>query len=320
MAGKSQVNCHCCQSNEVKKSGRFTNKNFTVQRYQCNRCGKTFSDKQPLDGLRVDFKQACQVVHLLCESMGIRAIQRITGLHQDTILNILETAGQKAAQHLDAKIRNVTADVIQADEIHSFVFSKQRNTDAKDLERGDQFTFLSVDHRSKLILNWLVGKRTADNADQFLGDLKSRMANRIQLTTDNWQVYSGFVGSVRRVFGEDVDYATETKYFGKRQDFLPLRLIGIRRKPRIGNPNMAVATTCHAERTNLSARLFTRRFTRCTLGYSKKLENLKHAVALFVWHFNFCRRHSAHGFTPAFAAGVAPKEPMTIEQLLSETN
>jgi IS1 family transposase len=287
-----------------------------VQRYACDRCGKSFSESQPLDGLRVDFKQACQVVNLLCESMGIRAIARVTGLDTKTILNILETAGQKAAAYLDAKIRNVTADVIQADEIHSFVYSKQRNTDKNDCERGDQFTFLSVDHRSKLILNWLVGKRTTENANQFLFDLKARVTSRLQLTTDNWTAYSGSAGSVQRVFGDDVDYATETKCFGKRQEFLPLRLIGIRRHRRIGNPNMAIATTCHAERTNLTARLFTKRFTRCTLGYSKKLENLRHAVALFVWHYNFVRTHSAHGFTPAFAAGVAPKEPMTIEELL----
>ncbi len=314
------MNCHCCQSNEVKKSGRFTNKNFTVQRYQCNRCGKTFSDKQPLDGLRVDFKQACQVVNLLCESMGIRAIQRITGLHQETILGILETAGRKAAAYLDAKIRNVTADRIAADEIHSFVFSKQQNTDKNDFERGDQFTFLSVDPRSKLIVNWFVGKRTAINANDFLTDLKNRMAGQFQLTTDNWQIYSGSEGQVRRVFGENVNYATETKYFAKPAPFLPRRLTSIRRHRRIGNPDMNLATTAHAERTNLSARLFTRRFTRCTLGYSKKLENLKHAVALFVWHFDFCRKHGAHGFTPAFAAGVAPKEPMTIEELLASVN
>ena len=102
--------------------------------------------------------------------------------------------------------------------------------------------------------------------------------------------------------------------------FLPRRLVRIRRRNRIGEPVMHKATIAHAERTNLSVRLFNRRFTRCTLGYSKKLENLKHAFALFVWHFDFCRKHGAHGFTPAFAAGVAPKEPMTIEQLLAETN
>jgi IS1 family transposase len=284
-----------------------------VQRYACDRCGKSFSESQPLDGLRVDFKQACQVVHLLCESMGIRAIQRITGLHQETILSILETAGKKAAAHLDAKIRNVTADVIQADEIHTTVYSKQHNTPKDDMERGEQYAFISVDRRSKLIINWFVGKRTTINTIEFLSDLKARMANRFQLTTDNWNAYSS---AVPHVFGGAVDYATETKFFAKPQPFLPRQIIRIRRRSRIGSPNMDNATTAHAERTNLSVRIFNRRFTRCTLGYSKKLENLKHAFALFAWHFNFCRKHSAHGFTPTFAAGVAPKEPMTIEELL----
>ena len=184
-----------------------------MQRYACDRCGKSFSESQPLDGLRVDFDKACQVVHLLCESMGIRAIQRLTGLHQETILGILETAGQKAAAFLDAKIRNVNADMIQADEVHTYVFSKQQNTDKNDLERGEQFTFLSCDRLSKLIINWRVGKRTRENAIDFLTDLKGRMAGRFQLTTDNWHVYSGYTGAVRSVLGEDVDYATETKVF-----------------------------------------------------------------------------------------------------------
>lgn len=269
-----------------------------------------------MNGLRVDFDKACQVVHLLCESTGIRAIQRLTGLHQETILNILETAGQKAAQFLDARIRNVNADMIQADEVHTYVFSKQQNTDKEDLERGEQFAFMSCDRRSKLIINWRVGKRTRENATDFLTDLKCRMANRFQLTTDNWHVYSGFTGAVRSVWGDDVDYATETKVFAYTIPFYPRRVIAIKRKRKIGSPNMAMATTCHAERTNLSLRLFTRRFTRCTLGYSKKLENLRHAVALFVWYFDFARKNGAHGFTPAFAAGLAPKEPMTIRELL----
>jgi IS1 family transposase len=287
-----------------------------VQRYACDRCGKSFSEEQPLDGLRVDFKQACQVVHLLCESMGIRAIQRLTGLHQETVLNILATAGEKAAAHLDAKVVGVAAAVIQTDEIHTTVHTKQQNTLEGEIERGDQYTFLSVDRRSKLILNWLVGKRTRENAERFMEDLKRRVAGRFQLVTDNWQIYSGIDGAVRAVFGRDVDYATETKYFASPQRFLPRRLIGLRRRPRIGSPDMRLATTSHVERTNLSLRLFNRRFTRCTLGYSKKLDNLRHAVALFVWHFNFARVHSAHGLTPAQAAGLADR-PVTIAELLN---
>ena len=176
--------------------------------------------------------------------MGIRAIQRITGLHQETILNILETAGQKAAAFLDTKILNVKADVIQADEIYSFVYSKRQNTPEYETEHGEQYTFLSVDRRSKLIVNWLVGKRTRENAEQFFGDLKSRMANRVQLTTDRFKGYSGMDGAVVAVFGQEVDYATETKYFASPERFLPRRLIGLRHRRKIGNPDrMAAATT-----------------------------------------------------------------------------
>ena len=258
------------------------------------------------------------VVNLLCESNGIRAIQRLTGLDTKTVLSILETAGQKAATFLDAKIRNVNAGLIQADEIHSFVYSKQQNTPDGYVNRGEQFTFFAVDRQSKLIVSHYVGKRTSENAYVFLSDLKNRMANHFQLTTDNWQVYSGYDGAVRRVFGFDVDYATETKVFANPVPYLPRRVTAIRRKCRIGSPDMQLATTCHAERTNLSVRLFNRRFTRCTLGYSKKLDNLKHAVALFVWHFNFVRVHSAHKETPAMAARLTDKV-WTIEELISTT-
>src|ERR1035441_3905342 len=134
------------------KFGKFKNVNRIVQRYRCQRCGTTFSETQPLDGLRVDFKQACNVVHLLCEGMGIRAIERFTGLHRDTVLSILETAGEKCARLLDEKIRNVKAAFVQVDEVHGFVFSKHQNTELGDWEHGEQFTYLSMDKESKLII------------------------------------------------------------------------------------------------------------------------------------------------------------------------
>jgi transposase-like protein len=151
-ATKGQViTCLCCNG-EAKKFGKFRNANRIVQRYRCVRCAKTFSESQPLDGLRVDFDKACQVVNLLCESVGIRAIQRLTGLHQETILGILETAGQKATTFLDSKVRNVNAELIQADEIHTTVYSKQINTPEDETERGEQYMFLSVDRRSNPII------------------------------------------------------------------------------------------------------------------------------------------------------------------------
>jgi len=312
------VNCHCCSGN-CRKSGAYKNKNRIVQRYACDRCGKSFSESQPLDGLRVDFKLASQVVHLLCEGMGIRAISRFTGLDTKTVMGILETAGEHCARFLDAKIRNVKSESVQVDEIHGFVYSKPQNTSREDEERGEFFTYLSVDRLSKLIINWRVGKRNGENTVAFLEDLKNRMDGKFQLTTDP---YVGYLrsGSVKKVFGDSIDYATERKIYGKTKTwgsryFNPMVVVGIKRYPHLGWPNMKLATTCHAERTNLSVRIFTRRFTRKTLGYSKKLENLRHAVALFVCHFNFCRVHSAHKKTPAQAAGLTEKA-FTITELL----
>jgi IS1 family transposase len=289
-----------------------------IQRFQCKICKVTRSDSPPklLGEMRVPFEKAVQVVSLLCESTGIRACERLTGLNRRTVLAILRMAGLKAARYTNGKARNIKAEIVQADEIHCIVGCRQQNAYEHETSRGAQFMFLSVDRHSKLIINTLVGKRTRDNAERFMGMLKRRVVGQFQLVTDNWKSYSGGDGAVRSTFGNDVDYATETKVFGRYEDYLPRTVIAIRRKRRIGNPDMDEATTCHVERTNLSVRTFTRRFTRCTLGYSKKLENLRFAVWLFVWHFNFCRKHSAHGMTPAMAAGLTDR-PMTIAELLN---
>lgn len=322
LAKKGQVNCHCCNG-EAKKFGRFMNKNFTVQRYRCQRCGKTFSDKQPLDGLRIDFNQACQVVSLLCEGMGIRAAARIMGVHRDTVLSVLETVGTKFESFLDEKVREVKAENVQIDELYGFVNCKPQNTTRTDELRGEFFTYLSVARDSKLIINWRTSKRDKENTLAFLSDLQRRMASRFQLTSDAFAGYCRGHGAVAQVFGNEIDYATETKVFGRMNQqvsryYNPLVVTAIKRKTRIGNPELSVSTTCHAERTNLTVRTFTRRFTRCTIGYSKKLENLRHAVAMFVCHFNFVRKHSAHGMTPAQAAGLTD-HPWKIEEILSAT-
>jgi len=228
--------------------------------------GKAFSEKTPLDGLRVDFDKACQVVNLLCEGMGIRACERLAGLNRRTVLGILETAGEKCARLLDAKVRYVKAAFVQTDEIHTFVGCKARHTTKEDVARGDFFTFLSIDRDSKLIINWKTDKRDFKSTGEFLVDLKDRMLGRFQLTTDAFNGYCrSQSGGVQGVFGDSIDYATETKVYG-HEKIAPFRyvpkVIQIKRKARIGNPDMSLATTCHCERTNLSVRQFTRRFTQ----------------------------------------------------------
>lgn len=243
-------------------------------------------------------EKVVQTVHLLVEGMGIRAISRFTGLNQETVLNILEVAGQKAARLLDEQIRNVESESIQCDEIFSYVFTKGYNNKTNDPERGTQYTYLAIDRKTKLIISHLVGKRHRSFAEAFMVDLRSRIKGRCQLTTDGYQ---GYLMAVYNAFGAEVDFARQSKTYAslgqnptadERRYSVPRGCLSVKTEIHIGQPERSLISTSHVERTNLSVRLFNRRFTRLTLGYSKKLANLKHSVALFIAHFNFCRVHS----------------------------
>lgn len=314
------MRCHCCQG-ETKRFGHFKNKNRIVQRHRCIRCGKTFSESQPLNGVRIEADKAAQVVHLLVEGVGIRAASRLTGLDQSTILNVLRTAGEHCALLLTAKIQNVTVQHVEIDEVFGFVKTLQGNTQRDDKEHGDQYGFFAMDSTSKLILHWHVGKRDVLTSREFLEGLRTKIAGRCQLTSDGFFGYRGARGGVVRAFGDNVDYATEVKRYAPKfsnapRRFNPVVCVAVRRKALIGNPDLGIATTNHAERTNLSVRLFNRRFTRKTLGYSKTLENHRAAMVLGVAHYNFCRVHSAHKQTPAQAQGLTDHK-WTIKELLS---
>jgi IS1 family transposase len=274
-----------------------------------------------LEGVRIDQSKAANVVHLLCEGVGIRAAARLARVDQSTVLNILETAGQQCDRLLDAKIQNVNAEQVAVDELWSFVYCKQANAEPFT-DHGDQYVFLAIDKASKLILSHLVGKRTNENCYWFIRDIQGRIPHRFQLSSDSWGGYTGKgeqPGAVEKVFGEDgVDYGTERKMYRSTLSiggYSPPALLGISRRARLGDPDRRFINTSHAERLNLSARIFNRRFTRLTIGYSKTIENHRHALALFVAHYNFCRKHSAHGTTPAQAAQLTD-HPWTIEQLL----
>jgi hypothetical protein len=197
----------------------------------------------------VDFKQACQVVNLLCEGMDIRAVARITNLHRDTVLSILETAGAKFEAFLDEKVQDVKAENVQIDEIYSFVGCKpQTLLDRTDAERGEFFTYLSVDRESKLIINWRTSKRNKENTLIFMRDLQRRVPERFQLTSDAFAGYCRGNAAVKQIFGNEIDYVTETKVFGRTNQMVsryynPLVVIGIKRKARIGSPDLSKATT-----------------------------------------------------------------------------
>jgi IS1 family transposase/transposase-like protein len=318
LAGKSQVNCVCCNG-IAKRRGFYRNKNFNVQRFECLKCGTSFSDKQPLDNLRVDFKQACTVLNMLSEGIGIRAVSRLTGLHQQTVLNVLARAGSKAGRFLDTTVRNVQPESVQADEMFCFVGCKDRANLTHDPFRGSQYLFLAMDSKSKLIISHVIGQRTVSNTTRLLNDLKQRVAGRFQLTTDGYEPYKV---EVRRTLGKDVDFAQLVKQYANPRDltdperrYSPTVCTGVRIRVRQGNPDRKLISTSFMERQNLSVRLFNRRFTRLTLGYSKKFEYLIHSINLMIFHFNFVRTHATHGKTPAQSAGLTGKE-WTFEDLL----
>lgn len=274
-----------------------------VQRFCCCDCGKTFSQSNN-NGMRVSRERIDLAMRLLCESNSIRATSRLTKLHQETVLKILKVSGTIAGQFMEEKAKNLKCSVVCADEIYSFVHTREYKIKEKCEHKGGQFTFLSVDRESKFIINTITGSRNLENATEFMTKLKERVAGRIQLNTDAWIGYRGVKGVIKRVFGFEIDHATEEKTFMKLNQFVTRDLAKVERKQRIGFPNMEMASTSFVERTNLSMRHFNRRFTRCTLAFSKKLSNHRLAVDLFVWNMNFARKHATIKTTPAIAIGL----------------
>ena len=201
---------------------------------------------------------------------------------------------------------------MQVDEIWSFTYAKQKNVATakrKDLAYGDTWTWTAIEADSKLIISWLVGGRDGDYAMGLMDDLRSRVANRIQLTSDGHRAY---LEAVEGAFGSDIDYAMLVKLYGAASDaakgrYSPAECTGIRKTRIEGNPDPAHVSTSYAERHNLNMRMQMRRFTRLTTGYSKKIENHEHMVALYTVWYNWIRTHKAHRMTPAMAAGLTDK-------------
>lgn len=257
--------------------------------------------------MRLEKSKIALAIKLLCESSGIRQTARIVGIHQDTVMKILKISGTIAGQFMQSKAQNLKCEVVAADEVHSWVYARDYAVKDKGYGRGTHFTFFAVDQKSKFIINTITDARSATAAESFLQSLRNRVAGRFQLNTDAWRGYCGYGGKssiMKRVFGTKIDHVTEEKNFYKLGQFTMRKLANTIRKRRIGNPAMDKASTSVVERTNLNLRHFVRRFTRCTLAFSKKLINHRLAVDLFVWHINFARKHLTTKTTPALAMGL----------------
>ena len=263
-------------------------------------------NKLPLD-------KRVQILHMLCEGSSMRSIARVADVSFNTVAKLLVDAGKVCAAFHDDTVRNVEARRVQVDEIWSFVYAKQKNVaTAKrlDLAYGDVWTWTAIDADSKLILSYLVGARDSEYAHAFIGDLRSRLANRVQLTSDGFNVY---LRAVEDVFGSEVDYAQLVKLYGAAPDsakgrYSPAECIGARKEWVEGKPNPKHVSTSYVERQNLTMRMHMRRFTRLTNAFSKKFENHAHMVALYTVWYNFVKQHKTlKGITPAMAAGVTDK-------------
>jgi IS1 family transposase len=220
-------------------------------------------------------------------------------------------SGQAAAWYQDRVFRNLTCKRIQVDEIWAFVYAKQKNVaGAKKApaNAGDVWTWTAIDADTKLIPSWFVGGRDSDAAIIFMDGLKSRLANRVQLTSDGHKAY---LEAVEGAFGADVDYAQLVKLYGESPEaekrYSPAVCIGAHKTRIQGNPDPKHVSTSYAERQNLNVRMHTRRFSRLTNAFSKKVENHVHAVALFAMYYNFVCIHQKLRTTPAMAAGVTSR-------------
>jgi IS1 family transposase len=267
---------------------------------------------------KLSVEKRARIVSCLIEGCSLRATVRMTGFSRKGVARVMQDVGEACAAYHDKIMVKLPCKVIQVDEVWSFTYCKQANIpeQLRDMEGiGDTWTWIAIDADTKLIPSYYVGDRSSASALHFIHDLKNRMANRIQLTSDGYRPYKA---AVEDAFGAEVDYAMLIKLYGKKMDFesrySPPECIGVRRRRIVGKPNRDLISTSFVERQNMTLRMHNRRFTRLTNGFSKKLENHKHSLALHFMHYNFCRIHQTLRVTPAMEAGVA-KHVWSIQEI-----
>lgn len=272
---------------------------------------------------KLSLNRQAQIIRVLCEGNSIRSTARITDTAINTVVKLLREIGAACLEYQDNNLRNLSCQRIECDEIWSFCYAKAKNVPRNKRGQfgyGDVWTFVAIDSDTKLALSWLAGLRELEYAYVFAKDIKKRLSNRVQITTDGHRMY---YEAVNHAFGNDVDYAMLVKYYGNTQDeygrYSPPKCTQAKAKLVRGTPDMTKVSTSYIERQNLTMRMNMRRFTRLTNGFSKKIENHIYALALYFMHYNFARPHKTLAYpypkTPAMAAGIS-NHVWTIEEII----
>lgn len=266
-----------------------------------------------------------RVVKALVEGNSINGTVRMTGVAKNTILKLLADLGSACLDYQEVTLQNLNLRYIECDEIWEFCYSKEKNVPAEhkgEFGYGDVWTWTGIDADTKLVPCWHVGGRTGQDAWDFIANLRSRLTNRVQITTDGLRSY---LEAIEGVFGAEVDYAMLNKIYGRetresQRRYSPAECIGAEKRTITGDPDKARISTSYVERQNLTMRMSMRRFTRLSNGFSKKVENHMHAISLHFMNYNFARPHKTlskpYPTTPAMAAGISD-HVWTTEEIVS---
>ncbi len=274
---------------------------------------------------KLSLQKQTQILHCLVEGNSMRATSRMANCSINTVTKLLVDAGKACGEYQDVTLRNLPCKRIQCDEIWSFCYAKEKNfpVDLKgQFGYGDIYTWTAICADTKLVPSFLVGKRDAGYANEFINDLSGRLRNRVQVTTDGLKVY---LNAIEDAFGCEVDYAMLIKLYGNagsttdERRYSPAECTGVDKIPISGNPDRDYISTSYVERQNLTMRMSMRRFTRLTNGFSKKVENLSYAVTLHFMYYNFGRIHKTLRVTPAMEAGVTD-HVWTLEEIAELAN
>ncbi|WP_121353164.1 IS1 family transposase [Flavisolibacter nicotianae] len=269
---------------------------------------------------KLPLQKRVQIINLLVEGNSLRSTSRIADVSINTVTKLLVDVGRACEKFHDETVKGITAKRVQCDEIWSFVYSKQKNVpEGMEDYAGDVWTWVGIDADTKLVVSWHVGQRDAYAAHEFMQDVKARLANKVQLTTDGLRAYLDAIGSH---FGADIDFAQLVKLYGgesgnskQERKYSPTEYIGAKKTIVSGQPDEKHISTSYVERQNLTMRMHMRRFTRLTNAFSKKVDNHCHAIALHFVYYNFVKIHKSLRVPPAMQAGLI-KRLMSIEDIV----